>query len=307
MTATALRPDTSTSLAWEFERPVPAGLVVGIDGSPASLAGMSAASVIGRKLGCAVHIVSVLPPFESYPLESDGQSGYDDLRRARLQLRESAVRKLLQAAQAGSDWTFEVVTGRPARMIVSIAERRGADLIIVGRTEHGVMDRILGGETTLQIMRMSAIPVLAVPRECDRYRSAVAAMDFSPGSIRAAKCALEMLDGSGTLYLVHVEPPTELFPAGFSFDESRFPGDMVVWFRRLVEDLEAPPGVMIEPVILNGKPVQTTLEFAERVGADLITAGSHGHTRMERFLLGSVSTGLVRNAQLQVLVAPAGE
>jgi nucleotide-binding universal stress UspA family protein len=65
-----------------------------------------------------------------------------------------------------------------------------------------------------------------------------------------------------------------------------------------------PPGVLVEPVVLNGTPVAAITEFAERVGADLVATGSHGHSRIDRLLLGSVSTGLVRNAHCAVLVAP---
>ena len=40
------------------------------------------------------------------------------------------------------------------------------------------------------------------------------------------------------------------------------------------------------------------------VPADMIAAGSHSHGLLERFLLGSVSTALVRNASCPVLVVP---
>jgi nucleotide-binding universal stress UspA family protein len=65
-------------------------------------------------------------------------------------------------------------------------------------------------------------------------------------------------------------------------------------------------GVLAEPVVLSGNPVHAVTEFAERVGAELIAAGSHGRNKLERFRLGSVSTGLVRDARCSVLIAPQG-
>jgi nucleotide-binding universal stress UspA family protein len=180
-------------------------------------------------------------------------------------------------------------------------------MIVVGRGHHGPVDRMLGGETSLQIIRLSLIPVLAVDADLKGPRTVVAAVDFSDACVAAAKSALELVRSGGSLYLVYVEPPIEVLPAGFALPaDTRYPGDVVCWFRRMIGDLDQKPGVLIEPVVLNGKPVQAVIDFAQRIGADLLVAGTHGHTRMERFLLGSVSTGLVRNASCPVLIAPPG-
>jgi len=215
--------------------------------------------------------------------------------------------ELLRALEPRSDWTSEVLVGRPSRELAAIAERRGAELVVVGRRRHGSMDRMLGNETPLQIMGLTSVPVLAVEAEFEKPHTIVAAIDFSPSSVRAAKVALQLLKctGSGTLYLVLVEPPADLTSNEFKLaQETRFPGDVVVWFRRFIDSLGAHPGILTEPVVLNGNTVTAVAEFAERVGADMIAAGSHSHGRFERFLLGSVSTALVRNASCPVLVVP---
>lgn len=290
---------------WEFEASVPCGLVVGVDGSTESVAALNTAASIARFSRCALHVVSVIPPFPPYHIDSGDSRRESNVEELRVQLREAAIRDLLKAADADSAWTSQVVTGRPARELTRIAEERAAELIVVGRRTHGMMDRMMEGETTLQVMRLSSIPVMAVPSDLDGPRSVVVAVDFSAPSLRAAKIAAELLRKTGTLYLVHVEPPVDIFSEGFALaGESRHPGDMVVWFRRLTESLGEIGDVMVEPVVLNGRAVPAILEFAERVGANMIAAGSHGHSRMERFLLGSVSTGLVRNAACPVLITP---
>ncbi|MDO8501832.1 MAG: universal stress protein [Gemmatimonadaceae bacterium] len=308
MTALTQSAPSSSWQSWEYESSVPGGVVVGVDGSPESIAALNSASPIGKARHCPVHVVSVIPPFPSYHLDPGVDASRENVEQLRVQLRDSAIADLLKAADVGTEWSREVVLGRPARMITMAAEKRGASLIVIGRRRHGLMDRILGGETTLQVMRLSSVPVLAVAGEMDTVRTVVVATDFSPSSVRAARVALDMMGRSGMLYLVFVEPPVPLYPEGFAMpDEVRYPGDVVVWFRRMIEVLKAPPEIIVEPVVLNGKPVQAVVEFAERVGADMIAAGTHGHNRMERFLLGSVSTGLVRNADCAVLVAPAAE
>lgn len=51
-----------------------------------------------------------------------------------------------------------------------------------------------------------------------------------------------------------------------------------------------------------GHPADEILEVATDVGADLLFIGSHGKTGVERFLLGSVSERVVREARCPVMV-----
>lgn len=308
MSDTITSPRSSTAKSWGHEPPLPGGVVVAIDGSPESVAALNTASMIAKRRGCLGHAVSVLPPFPSYRIDPRVQTSEENMDSLRLQLRDVAVRDILKGAEGAEEWSHEVIVGQPAHAIVSVTKARGADLIVIGRREHGMMDRIIGGETTLQVMRLSAVPVLAVQSDLEWPRSIAAAVDFSPSSMRAAQVALEMLGGSGTLYLVHVEPPVELFPPGFMVpDDVRYPGYVATWFQRLVDSLHAPQDVIVEPVVLNGKPAPALVEFTECVDAAMIAVGSHGQTRMEGFLLGSVCTALVREARCAVLVSPPGD
>lgn len=293
--------------SWEFEL-APSGIVVGVDGSPESIAAYNTGAAIARARKCPLHVVSVVPPFPAYHVDAgsvDRRSNVDELR---VQLRKSSLEALLRAGDADPASTLEVVIGRPAKAIAKIAGQRSADLIVVGRRAHGLLDRIADAETTLQVIRSSTIPVLAVSSDYGSVHNIVVATDFSVPSARAASAAVELLGRSGTVYLVHVEPPVELLPDGFALvGESQLAGDIATAFQEFVRSLNAPSGVTVETAVLNGKPVPAILEFAERVGAEMIVAGSHSHSRIERFFLGSVSTGLVRRADCPVLVAPGGE
>lgn len=306
MTTSISTTKTADAQTWQPKSPLTGGIVVAVDGSPESVAALETARLFSERKGWPVHIISVLPSFASYRLDGGIDQPESEIEALRIQLREVALRDLLHSTGADSDWSREVLVGRPARVIAEVAGSRGADLLIVGRRHHG-LERIVGGETTLQVMRVSSVPVLAVGSRIGAIDSVVVATDFSAASERAARAAINLMSGSGTLYLAYVEPPVDLLPDGFSRpDDRRHPGDVVAWFRKMTAELDAPRGIVVEPVLLNGKPVPAILEFAERTGVQLIAAGSHGHTRLERFLLGSVSTGLVRNASVGVLVTPVG-
>lgn len=312
MTETTVVPHAFSHGSREFERQYPGGIVAGVDGSKESIAALETAAAIARARRCPLHVVMVLPPFPSYQVNPGVDRRADDTEQLRVSLKDSELREILESAEPEENWTHEVMVGHPAHDLTSVAEGRGADLLVIGRRPHGAIDRVLGGETTLQVMRMSAVPVLAVGAGLDRVHTAVVAIDFFPPSIRAARVALELLGTSGTLYLVNVAPPQDLLPNGFSLlGQTNFPGDVKASLRSIINELGAHAGahagVLVEPVALNGSAVSAIAEFAERVGADLIAAGSRRHSRTERFLLGSVSTGLVRRAHCAVLVVPPSD
>ncbi len=61
--------------------------------------------------------------------------------------------------------------------------------------------------------------------------------------------------------------------------------------------------------VLFGSPDSRIVETAEEWKADLIVVGSHGYSRWERLLLGSVSSSVVHHAPCSVLVVrvPSGD
>lgn len=61
-------------------------------------------------------------------------------------------------------------------------------------------------------------------------------------------------------------------------------------------------GVLVETAMLEGDPAAAIVEYADKIGADLVVTGSRGLSSIKRVLLGSVSTGIVNHAKRPVLV-----
>jgi nucleotide-binding universal stress UspA family protein len=57
-------------------------------------------------------------------------------------------------------------------------------------------------------------------------------------------------------------------------------------------------------LMVQGDPVKTILTEAERLDAELVVIGSHGHGMMFDALVGSISAGILRNSTIPVLVVP---
>lgn len=59
-------------------------------------------------------------------------------------------------------------------------------------------------------------------------------------------------------------------------------------------------GRLVETRVVSGPPRRVISGFAEEWGADFIVVGSHGHGAVGRFLLGSVTQGVLRKAHCSV-------
>jgi nucleotide-binding universal stress UspA family protein len=161
-------------------------------------------------------------------------------------------------------------------------------------------------ETALNIMRSAACPVLGVVAEMsDLPRRILAAVDFSDGSIVAMRAGRAIAGDDATLVLAYVQPMS-----GFLADEGEATiHDLGVQagFAKLARELDE-CGMRFDHVVLHNAPPQSRgealLEYAEEVGSDLITAGSVQHSQLDRWMVGSVSTELVRNGRRSVLIVP---
>lgn len=69
-----------------------------------------------------------------------------------------------------------------------------------------------------------------------------------------------------------------------------------------IEKAAEAAGVEVQFVTLEGNPAEKILEFAEKQAVNMIVVGSLGKNDAERFLLGSVSEEVVKNAAVPVLV-----
>ena len=75
-------------------------------------------------------------------------------------------------------------------------------------------------------------------------------------------------------------------------------------FEQLVRELAAPPSVRVECVVRHGLTARELLACAEESRSDLIAVGSLRHERLERWILGSVTTEVIRDGRCSVLVIP---
>jgi nucleotide-binding universal stress UspA family protein len=284
----------------------PEPIIVATDGLPQSRGALNTARALAERLHSPVRVIAVHKSLEL--VIPDGQMLFDpnvtESLRADLERR---VRE--QCTLIGKDGPHldacDVLNGEPARVISETAVDKHAQLVIVGLGRHELADRMFGDETALKVVRLSHVPVLAVPeRSTTVPRHAIVGVDFSEGSLRAARAVLRFLGEHSVLELVHVIPRERLlFDAWVSQDE--YIRNVRRSLTRFRARLTVPTGAHLEDVILSGDPSKELLTYAERASVDLIATGSHGHGFVTRLVVGSVTTKLLRTATCPVLVIPA--
>lgn len=285
-------------------------VLLATDGAPSSAGATHLAERLATELHARVHTLVVLdtrgapipPPLDAAILIADEAVGPGVHAE-----QEEAVRRGLAATLGHPvDWPVRMGLGTPAASIVREAARIDAAMIVMGLRRHGRTDRVLNDETTLNVIRTAPCPVLGVAPELRQLpKRILAAIDFSGASLAAAATARSLLPHGGRLVLAYV-PPLVMFPPDDGEGVIHSLG-VHAGFERASRELGA-DGVTVDSVVLNRELkrqiAELLVEYADTTSADLIAAGSARLSRVDRWMLGSVSTDLVRDGRYSVLVVP---
>ncbi len=302
--------DANTAGSWyPPAKPAPSGpLLVATDGTAAGETAFRAASAIAAKVTAGVEVIVVVEPLPL--LMPDPSIVLQPLVASPALLdavRDRVVAQLRELAPVGLGWRVEVEYGRPSAEIAGKARDRSAQLVVIGLVHHGIIDRILDGDTALEVVRQSHMPVLlAAPSWKALPRRAVFAVDFSAQSMDAARVGLRLLDDGSTIVLAHVGPMATVFD-GIGMLEEEYETAAAKELGNFAEALRAPAGMHVEKVTLRGRASGALMNLADRTEADLIVAGTRGAGLMERLFVGSVATRLMRHSTRSLLIVPDSE
>jgi nucleotide-binding universal stress UspA family protein len=204
----------------------------------------------------------------------------------------------------GKDWKLAVQFGRAAPVVARYAREARAELIVLGLGKHGTLARFAGAETVARVVRLSDVPVLAV---ADGTRSlpftVVAALDFGESSVRAAREAFALLQPPGRLHLLHVAWGLNGRTSGDPAWERTYADGVERGFQRVQKELGVRDGIAVTTEFRRGALLESILAVAKKSAADVIAAGSHSQTVIDRMIIGSTPAQLLRAAPCSVLIA----
>ena len=135
-------------------------------------------------------------------------------------------------------------------------------------------------------------------------RNLLVAIDFSqiaPVVIAQAESLAKATKSK--LWLIHIAAPDPEFigyKSGPQTERDFLDRQLQEWAEQLRQK-----GIDAVALLIQGPTIETILEEARKLSADLIVVGSHGHTGLYKVLVGSVSEGILRKAECPVLIVPA--
>jgi len=135
-------------------------VVVGVDGSPGSVAALSWAGRYGAATGATVWALHIwhYPTSAGLPPGITPESVDDEVKANQRKELDEAISKanLDPAALVES----KIGYGHPAQVLIE--ESKNADLIVIGHRGHGGFTGMLTGSVTLQVVNHAVCPVVVV-------------------------------------------------------------------------------------------------------------------------------------------------
>ena len=227
---------------------------------------------------------------------------------------EDAVRSVVEderqaLADAGVRTTAAHVRfGRPADVILDVANRVDADLIVLGSRGHGLVARLVLGSVSEEVVAAGHRPVLVMRGGETAWPPSriVTGFDGSREALAAARIAAAIGHCTGgDLTLLEVAqsgPEGDGDPRRLSF------GDVIEGRRRRMERharrLAEGNDLAVRALVTAGDPAGALLAAAGDEPAGLIAVGRRGIGRIRHALLGSVSIKVLHAAHGPVLVVP---
>lgn len=136
------------------------------------------------------------------------------------------------------------------------------------------------------------------------FKSILVPLDFSDSASRILENALGVVSDDGTITLLHV---VEWLPAVTEGTFGIYPHRKDIEklkglaLEKLREQAAEHPEQRIETVVKEGKPATVILETVSALNPDLVVMGSHGRSKLDHLLIGSVAERVLRKAPCPVL------
>jgi nucleotide-binding universal stress UspA family protein len=186
-------------------------ILAATDTTPGGRHAVRTATWLAEARRAALTVLTVLPASETGTESAGSQlvgrcaepAGAAPIRALRNWLDKDEPRALPGGAE------LVVGFGVPGIEISRLARRRSADLIIMGRRPRGPRHPLQLGETADVLVRRSDIPIVFVPPQVERFRSALVALDGSTRSHHVLEVGLAVSGALGAVDVraVTVEPP----------------------------------------------------------------------------------------------------
>lgn len=139
-------------------------IVLPTDFSDASYAALEPAVTLAKHFSAKILIVNVVSPIPVIPSANAAAAFHvPGLIKDMLEAAEKALQDVVRERMP-SDVRVQhrVIQGRPAEEIINVADKEGADLIVISTHGESGLQRLISGSVTEKVVRLSECPVLTI-------------------------------------------------------------------------------------------------------------------------------------------------
>ncbi|QGA84448.1 universal stress protein [Halomicrobium sp. LC1Hm] len=293
-------------------------ILVPTDGSEGATVGAQRGIDLAATADADVHVLSVVDTREIEP--SLSRFGGKD-RSDREQLFEDEARRAVDSVTGLAQThlsgrvTGTVERGVPFQAINEYVEGHDIDVIAMGTHGRTGLQRLLLGSVAEKVLRTANVPVVAVPSTVDEiepgegtYENVLLPTDNSDGASVAIDWGMTLATLYGAMVYTIYSVDTSLL-AG-SERASEIHGALEQVGRDALDAVRRrarATGVSVAGNVGSGPAARVILAESGDHDIDLIVMGTHGRSGIDRYLIGSVTETVVRNADVPVCCVPMTE
>lgn len=287
----------------------PSRALLASDGDQAADAAIELVSAVADR-STELRVVSVVPT--GVPMVRHVQARAGPIEERHRRARTAAQTASEELRRAGFAVTSCSPEGRPAAAIARLAELEGADVVVIGATNHGRVGGLLGSisravvshaSTAVLVVRevVASLPTQVILAVDDLVRAA-AAVDTAARLLDPARCRFIVV-GVAEVLVPALSPPRIRHVAGSTdgYDDQ----ESVIAARDHVEvaatRLRA-HGFEVDERVVAGDPVRRIVAEVTDRGAGLVVLGGRGLGAVEGALLGSVSRAVLSRVPATLIV-----
>src|SRR6266540_3428960 len=296
-------------------------ILIATDGSDYSKAAVNSVAERPWPQGSEVKIISAMeipyaPATETWVLPNSYYSELESVARGQA---EAAVKDAVERIESGKASGLEIITkiisGSAREAILDEAERWDADLIVLGSHGHTALGRFFFGSVSQKVLHEARRSVRVARGRIEEPGTPVRliiGVDGSKGAEAAVEAvAVRKWPAGSEARIVNATWATP------QITSNRGLGPIITWIaeekarvNKMIDEavgkLRA-SGLRTEVVVKEEEPKRLLIIEAESWGADCIFVGARGMGRIERFLLGSVSSAVAARAHCSVEVVYDGK
>lgn len=267
-----------------------------------------AAGAIAAVMGAELHVVHAFD-VQTLPYARGGVGDtFSEWTREARRRMDAQLARALPTTSSVRIASHDVVVYAAHKAITDGAERASADLIVLGpHRARGSAGGFLG-TTADRVIRTASAPCLIVPDDLALpTRRVVVPIDLSEPARAALDLGVEWTRVLGPeaaderdLRVLHVAPTD----AEMGLDEAAIQAELEREAEKSIARTSAGDLDLRCQVVPGDAPAAVIVEYASREEADLVVMGTHGYGAVRRSLIGSIASGVAREAPCPVLLVP---